>query len=199
MKLNKVIAALSILTLLTVSSYSLAKFRDERIYVIRIVNDSSNQPVQEQEEPEESEYILQPQLVFETEYQDDQIYPVAINEAGIYAVQLYGGSISGNTSSYAAGYLEVAYPINLNFQLGGNQPEAIVSSLTKAGEEEAILSINEETVNFNAEILSQVLQGSELEKLLAAREGRGAGKLVISYLGSLEEAQEIEAMNSIAE
>lgn len=38
MKRNKVIAALLILILVTVSSYSLAKFYDKRTYVIQIDN-----------------------------------------------------------------------------------------------------------------------------------------------------------------
>ncbi|MDT2662776.1 hypothetical protein P7E02_23020 [Enterococcus hulanensis] len=143
MKRNRVITALFILILVTVSSYSLAKFYDKRTYVIQINNaafgdksksvqeksenketvkmEAENESKTEKQEVEES-VEPQPEIIFEANY-DGKTYELPLEKEGIYAIQLYSGESFGtdiadlaDMPSYAAVYLE--NPAELQVQLG---------------------------------------------------------------------------------
>lgn len=171
MKRNRVITALFILILVTVSSYSLAKFYDKRTYVIQINNaafgdksksvqeksenketvkmEAENESKTEKQEVEES-VEPQPEIIFEANY-DGKTHELPLEKEGIYTIQLYSGESLGtevadlaDMPSYAAVYVE--NPAELQVQLGD------------AG---TVKDQNEETDNVNKDADEQV---SDLEE-----------------------------------
>jgi len=124
MKRNKVILTLLFLILLTISSYSLAKFTDKKTYVIRVTDTKFNgmdpptgarkSELTNPEEPEEKETITtessekqieeaesqteqmapQPEIIFEVNY-DGETHELPLEKEGIYAIQLYSGESLG--------------------------------------------------------------------------------------------------------
>ncbi|MFQ7233312.1 MAG: hypothetical protein ACLRPU_00445 [Enterococcus hulanensis] len=120
MKRNKVILTLLFLCLLTLTSYSLAKYTDKKIYVISVTDSKFNgmpppsgarkSELTKPEEPVEKEMITtessekqveeaesqtekmepQPEIIFEANY-DGKTRELPLEKKGIYAIQLYSG------------------------------------------------------------------------------------------------------------
>ncbi len=124
MKRNKVILTLLFLCLLTLTSYSLAKYTDKKIYVISVTDLKFNgmpppsgarkSELTKPEEPVEKETMTtessekqieevesqteqiepQPEIIFEANY-DGKTHELPLEKEGIYAVQLYSGESLG--------------------------------------------------------------------------------------------------------
>lgn len=124
MKRNKLILTLLFLTLLTISSYSLAKFTDKKTYVISVTDTkfkgmdppsgARKSELTKPEEPVEKETITtessekqieeaesqteqmepQPEIIFEANY-DGKTHELPLEKEGIYVIQLYSGESLG--------------------------------------------------------------------------------------------------------
>lgn len=120
MKRNKVILTLLFLCLLTLTSYSLAKYTDKKIYVISVTDSkfhsmpppsgARKSELTKPEEPVEKETMTtessekqleevesqteqmepQPEIIFEANY-DGKAHELPLEKEGIYAIQLYSG------------------------------------------------------------------------------------------------------------
>lgn len=115
MKQNKLILVLLCLICLTVSSFTLAKFFDEKEYVIQVTDKKFDQMAP----PETEEPVISLEEEVNTLWFADGFYDLTFARNGIYGIQLYGGkgahqaydNISwlspGGQAGYLAGYVEI--------------------------------------------------------------------------------------------
>ena len=178
MKRNKVILTLLFLCMLTLTSYSLAKYTDKKIYVISVTDlkfnslpPPSGAKKSEQtkpEEPAEKETMTtessekqiegseqqdesvesQPEINFEANY-DGKTYELPLEKEGIYAIQLYSGESFGTDVADLADMPSYAAVYLEN-------PAELQVQLGDAG---TVKDQNEETVDKDADE-----QASDLEK-----------------------------------
>lgn len=179
MKRNKVILTLLFLCLLTLTSYSLAKYTDKKIYVISVTDLKFNSmpppsgarksELTKPEEPVEKETMTtessekqveeaesqteqmepQPEIIFEANY-DGKTHELPLEKEGIYAIQLYSGESLGTDVADLADMPSYAAVYLEN-------PAELQVQLGDAG---TVKDQNEETVDKDADE-----QASDLEKV----------------------------------
>lgn len=178
MKRNKVILTLLFLCLLTLTSYSLAKYTDKKTYVISVTDTKFNgmpppsgarkseqtkpeEPVEketmttessekqiEEAESQTEQIEPQPEIIFEANY-DGKTHELPLEKEGIYAIQLYSGESLGTDVADLADMPSYAAVYLEN-------PTELQVQLGDAG---TIKDQNEETIDKDADE-----QDSDLEK-----------------------------------
>lgn len=160
---------------------------------------------------------LLPEQIVEASY-DGQVHDLSFNKKGIYAIQLYSGSSLFSdslslkrTPNYLAAYIES--PENLQFYLGNHGtltendtdiPElGEASFLNKAGDTQPLMTISEEKEELNEAVLTRIHLESPLHSLLSKYqsnyERNYQGKIILTYLGTVDELKTIKQMNQAVE
>ncbi|MGM0214893.1 hypothetical protein [Enterococcus sp. AZ109] len=153
---------------------------------------------------------LTPQVVFEAESPVNEPQELFLPDEGIYAIQLYGEAADEAAAGYLVGYLTYTTDQVLTYQLGAVSEDLLeepadqsgkeldlpkISQLFVADSDEPIMQVGPTDALMDETILTAIAADSQLHEQLSPKEERTTGKMLVTYLGPISEAAQMETLN----